>query len=210
MIAVLTGDIVDSTHHDKDRWLPGLKSRLESWGKEGQDWEVYRGDEFQLRLGTPEMALLAAFSIKAHIKAIADTDIRIAIGLGAPEASDNKNAERTPLTQSNGPAFIYSGRKLDEIKKQRIHMAIASEDQTRDQQWNLLLQWVLLSADNWSSVSAEIVDLALTHPELSQTDMAARLNVQQSAISQRLKRADFDLLWQTLAFFKDKIQSICR
>jgi hypothetical protein len=72
------------------------------------------------------------------------------------------------------------------------------------------LQWVLLSADNWSSVSAEIVDLALTHPELSQTDMAARLNVQQSAISQRLKRADFDLLWQTLAFFKDKIQSICR
>lgn len=211
MIAVLTGDIVDSTHQDKARWLPGLKATLAGWGKEGQDWEVYRGDEFQLRLTAPEKALLAAFTIKAHLKAVADTDIRIAIGLGAPETPGRAPApEKTPLTQSNGPAFIYSGRKLDDIKNRRIHLAIASDDHMLDQGWNLLLQWVLLSADNWSSVSAEIVDLALTHPGLSQTDMAARLSVQQSAISQRLKRADFDLLWQTLVFFNDKIQSLCR
>lgn len=237
MIAVLTGDIVDSTHQDKARWLPALKSVLENWGSEAKDWEVYRGDEFQLRLKNPEQSLEAAFSIKARLKAVADTDIRIAIGLGGHEApnehsrdntrdntrennGDNKEQEiandsakqqaATPLTESSGPAFIHSGRKLDEIKKQRIHMAIATEDEMLDRQWNLLLQWVLLSADNWSSVSAEIVDLALTHPGLSQTDMATRLNVQQSAISQRLKRADFDLLWQTLKFFKDKIQSLCR
>jgi len=206
MIAVLTGDIVDSTHQEKDAWLPALKSALINWGKEGKEWEIYRGDEFQLRLRHPERALMAAFSIKARLKAIADTDIRIAIGLG--EAGD-QDQDTTPLTESSGPAFIHSGRKLDEIKKHRIQMAIASEDPASDSAWNLLLQWVLLSADKWSSVSAEIVDLALSHPELSQTDMASRLKVQQPAVSQRLKRADFDLLWQTLEFFKDKIQSLC-
>lgn len=209
MIAVLTGDIVDSTHRDKAGWLPALKSTLTDWGREGRDWEIYRGDEFQLRLNEPKMALHVAFKIKAHIKAVADTDIRIAIGLGAADPKGEKDPDKSPLTESNGPAFIHSGRKLDEIKRQRILLAIATDNEVLDLEWNLLLQWVLLSADKWSSVSAEIVDLALTHPGHSQTQMATQLNVQQSAVSQRLKRADFDLLWQTLEFFKDKIQSLC-
>ena len=58
MIAVLTGDIVDSTHQEKDAWLPALKSALINWGKEGKEWEIYRGDEFQLRLRHPERALV--------------------------------------------------------------------------------------------------------------------------------------------------------
>ena len=206
MIAVLTGDIVDSTHHDKARWLPALKSALGNWGQEGSDWEVYRGDEFQLRLNTPATAILTAFRIKAHVKARADTDIRIAIGLdperpGSARREKQQSSHTSPektgqpppsLTESSGPAFIHSGRKLDEIKKQRIHLAIASDNAPRDREWNLLLQWALLSADNWSSVSAEIVDLALTHPELSQTDMATRLNVQQPAISHSGKHRRFN------------------
>lgn len=210
MIAVLTGDIVGSTHLDKSKWLPALKSALINWGQESVDWEVYRGDEFQLRLITAENALTAAFRIKAQLKALAETEVRIAIGIGAMEGSkEQSNKETTALTESNGPAFILSGRKLDDIKNKRIHLAVATDNEAWDREWNLLLQWVLLSADNWSAGSAEIVDLALSNPTLSQTEMATRLNVAQSAVSQRIKRSGFDLLQQTLELFKEKIKMLC-
>jgi hypothetical protein len=209
MIAVLTGDIVGSTYQDKTKWLPALKSALEHLGQEAADWEVYRGDEFQLRLQTPQKALYAAFLIKARLIARADTHIRIAIGLGAKESQkDNTSTYSTPLTESGGPAFILSGRKLDDIKNRRIQLAIASLQESWDKNWNLMLQWALMTADNWSQGSAEIVDLCLTAPELSQTEMAARLNIAQSAISQRLKRSGFDLLDQTLQLFEEKINDL--
>lgn len=205
MIAVLTGDIIQSTERNKDHWLPALKAVLASQGAPAADWEIYRGDEFQLRLKQPENAVTAAFRIKAHLKAVADTDIRIAIGFGPPEGSP-KNG--TSITESNGPAFVHSGRKLDEIKKDRVNLAIASAHPEFDREINLMLQWVLLTADNWTTVSAEIVDFFLENPQLSQNDMAQRLKIQQSAISQRLKRASFDLLWESLLYFKDKIQHL--
>jgi len=211
MIAVLTGDIVGSTHQDKSKWLPALKAGLNDWGKEGVDWEVYRGDEFQLKLNTPEQALTAAFRIKAQLKALAETEVRIAIGIGPEKAQDQGDkTQKTALTESNGPAFILSGRKLDEIKNKRIHLAVATDQEAWDREWNLILQWALLSADNWSAGSAEIVDLALSHPTLSQTEMANRLKVAQSAISQRIKRSGYDLLEQTLELFKEKIKTLCR
>ena len=123
MIAVLTGDIVDSTHHDKARWLPALKSALGNWGQEGSDWEVYRGDEFQLRLNTPATAILTAFRIKAHVKARADTDIRIAIGLDperpgsarrekqqSSHTSPEKTGQPPPITNGIQRAGLYSFR----------------------------------------------------------------------------------------------------
>jgi len=209
MIAVLTGDIVGSSYQDKTKWLPALKSALQYFGQEGEDWEIYRGDEFQLRLPSPDNALLAAFLIKARLIARAETHIRIAIGLGlADPPNDHPAPYSTPLTQSGGPAFILSGRKLDEIKSRRIHLAMASDNDDFDKSWNLLLQWVLITADSWSSGSAEIVDLCLVAPELSQMEMASQLNIAQSAISQRLKRSGFDLLAQTLALFKEKINAL--
>ncbi|SEA41084.1 SatD family (SatD) [Arachidicoccus rhizosphaerae] len=209
MIAVLTGDIVGSSYQDKTKWIPALKSALQLYGQEGKDWEVYRGDEFQLRLTVPQDALSAAFLIKARLIAQADTHIRIAMGIGPGEAQDNSQPPfTTPLTESGGPAFILSGRKLDEIKNRRIHLAVASENEAWDKNWNLLLQWVLVTADNWSQGSAEIVDLCLVHPELSQTEMAAQLNIAQSAISQRLKRSGFDLLDQTIQLFKEKMNTL--
>lgn len=205
MIAVLTGDIVQSSQHHKDRWLPALKAVLADWGSSPTDWEVYRGDEFQLLLNRPEDALLAAFRIKAHLKAQAETDIRIAIGIGEKEAP---TTEGPGVSEAGGTAFIYSGRKLDEIKKERIQMAIRSDDPDLDEPINLLLQWALLTADNWTTVSAEIVDIFLQQPGNAQTDIAHQLNIQQSAVSQRLKRASFELLWQLIEFFQHKIRSI--
>ena len=67
MIAVLTGDIINSREDQSPKWLIALKEGLNQYGKEPQDWEIYRGDSFQLET-TPSKALQAAIHIKAAMK----------------------------------------------------------------------------------------------------------------------------------------------
>ena len=67
MIAVLTGDIVNSKSENAEVWLEALKSTLELYGKTPKDWEVFRGDSFQLVVSN-EKAILASIHIKCAIK----------------------------------------------------------------------------------------------------------------------------------------------
>lgn len=202
MIAVLTGDIINSRGQEKTIWLNSLKSVLATKGNTPKDWEIYRGDEFQLQLSNAEDALLTAFQIKSRIKSYENIDVRIAIGLG------DKTLNTRKITESNGSAFVNSGRKFDELKKEKLSLSIVSGNEFFDKEMDLLLRWALVNIDGWTAVSAEIVYLFLNNPALSQTDVAQRLNIQQSAVSQRLKRANFDLLIQLIDFYKEKIRSL--
>ncbi|MDO1499243.1 hypothetical protein Q2T40_03060 [Winogradskyella maritima] len=69
MVAVITGDIIGSGNHSSSTWLPILKKHLSKLGKSPHDWEVYRGDEFQLKI-TAKEALVQAIYIKALLKTI--------------------------------------------------------------------------------------------------------------------------------------------
>lgn len=62
--------------------------------------------------------------------------------------------------------------------------------------------------DNWSPVSAEIVSMNLRNPNASQQMLAEELNIKQSAISQRQKRARLDLVRELLAYYKETINEI--
>ncbi|AYD46678.1 hypothetical protein [Arachidicoccus soli] len=202
MIAILTGDIINSEGQEKTVWLNALKTVLSAKGNSPKDWEIYRGDEFQLQLSNAEDALHTAFQLKSHIKSYENIDVRIAIGLG------DKTLNARKITESNGSAFVNSGRKFDDLKKEKLSLAIVSGNEIFDKEMDLLLKWVLVSIDSWTAVSAEIVYLFLNNPTLSQTDVAHQLKIQQSAVSQRLKRANFDLLIQLIDFYKEKILSL--
>jgi len=54
MIAIITGDIKDSRLVPVDKWMKLLKAELGLWGKAAEDWDIYRGDSFQLKLKNPE------------------------------------------------------------------------------------------------------------------------------------------------------------
>jgi len=56
-------------------------------------------------------------------------------------------------------------------------------------------------------MSAEIVELFLLNPDINQEEAAKRLQISQSSVSQRLKRANFDLLLETEVYFRQLIQS---
>ena len=67
MKAVLTGDIIGSRTINAQIWLTRLKEVLDEYGEKPKNWNIYRGDSFQV-ITKAEDALRIAFLIKATIK----------------------------------------------------------------------------------------------------------------------------------------------
>ncbi len=196
MKAILTGDIIHSKDHKAGKWLPVLKKSLGRYGSEPLEWEIYRGDSFQLET-TPEQALEAAIYIKACLKQIRHLDARIAIGLGEKDHAAEK------ITESNGTAFYHSGECFENLKKQTL--AINSGDETFDTTINVMLQLASLTMDNWLPAAAKIVCTVLEHPEANQKEIAALLEKSQSTISEALIRAGFDEVQKMIHFYKTQL-----
>ena len=201
MIAILTGDIIGSGNYSSGTWLPVLKGYFSKLGDSPNDWDVYRGDEFQLKI-PPEQALRTAIYIKALLKSIKGLDARMGIGLG------DETFTGTGISESNGPAYQRSGRVFESLKEDKLNLAIATGDVFFDDTLNLMLKLALDFMDHWSPVSAEIVVLALDNPHASQTEMAEWLNIRQSAVSQRQKRARLDLVMQLLGYYAQTLKEI--
>ncbi|SHG43898.1 transcriptional regulator [Flagellimonas flava] len=192
-IAIITGDIINSRKATPLVWLPHLKEALNAHGKEPQQWEIYRGDSFQLETA-PEKALEIAIYIKSCLKQQKGIDVRMAIGLG------EKNYSSEKITESNGSAFIRSGECFENLKKQTL--ALKSSSETWDNTINLMLQLASLSMDNWLPATSRIVKTAMEHPKANQNELAAILDNSQSNISEALLRAGFDEVQKMIAYYK--------
>jgi hypothetical protein len=70
MISIITGDIINSRKLPSTIWIDGLKELLNTKGKNPSEWEIYRGDEFQIEIINPEEALITALQIKAYLKTL--------------------------------------------------------------------------------------------------------------------------------------------
>ncbi|WP_036154999.1 SatD family protein [Maribacter forsetii] len=198
MIAIITGDIINSENHPSSQWIDLLKNYFRKFGESPMNWEIYRGDEFQLKV-TEKNALFTAIRIKAMLKTIKGLDVRMGIGIGL------ETYIGTGVTESNGPAYQRSGRNFETLKESKVNLSIATGEQARDRTLNLMLRLALDFMDDWSVVSAEIVTLSLDYPHYSQKEIAQQLGIKQSAVSQRLKRARLDLVLDVLSYYKELI-----
>ena len=120
MIAVLTGDIINSKKGAIESWLNILKETLHQYGDEPKNWSVFRGDSFQLSIA-PEKALMAALHIKSTIKQTKLQDVRIAIGIGDEHYSSSK------ISEANGSAYVNSGECFESLKKQNHELSYKKE-----------------------------------------------------------------------------------
>ena len=200
MTSIITGDIINSKGSSPKAWLTALKTILSHYGSNPAQWEIYRGDSFQLEV-TPNKALEACLLIKATIKQFKNLDVRLAIGIG------NKTFDSEKITESNGTAFVNSGECFEALKKTTL--AIKSPINAFDQPLNIMLELALLTINYWSSTSATLVKTALEHPEFNQKKLADLLEKTQGNISQGLKRAGFDELSKLLEYYKTQIQTLC-
>jgi len=196
MIAVLTGDIVNSRDHEVTHWLPSLKEILNTYGSTPKQWEIFRGDSFQLSV-KPTIALLVAIHIKAVIKQTKDLDVRIAIGLG------EENYSGKSITESNGTAYINSGKCFEALQKQQL--AITSNKNSFNNVINLMLNLASLTTNNWTPTVAEAIKIAIDHPSKNQKELAKLLNKSQSNVSELLNRGGLDEVLQLNEYYKTHI-----
>ena len=201
MEAIITGDIINSEDYQTSEWLGILKSYFSKLGNSPTDWEIYRGDEFQLRVPLAS-ALEVAICIKALMKSIKGLDVRMGIGIG------EVTFVGMGVSESNGPAYQLSGRTFEALKENKVSLTIATDNKDYNHTMNLMIKLALDFMDRWSPVSAEIVAIALENPEASQHKIANDLSIQQSAVSQRQKRARLDLVKELLAYYSDTIKEI--
>ncbi len=201
MTGVITGDIIDSKKVQASLWLEPLKAELGLVGMQPRDWEIFRGDSFQLEVD-PVKALGTAIRIKAAIRRVKQIDVRLAIGIG------EKTHVSERITESNGSAFIYSGELFERLEREKLNLAVSSPDPEFDRDINLMLRLALTIMDNWKAGSAEMVWMGLRFPEKSQRELGEQLHIRQNAVSGRLKRARFAEIAAVISHYEVKMKGM--
>ncbi|WP_417875919.1 transcriptional regulator [Winogradskyella sediminis] len=203
MTGIITGDIIKSRDAtSQDLWLNTLKSALNSLTHNTSNYEIYRGDSFQIECSNPLHSFKYAVYIKACIKTIKGLDVRLAIGIGG------KSYQGNTVSESNGEAFIYSGETLETLKKEKVNLKLKTRSSTIDTELNLYFKLALIAMDNWTVNSAEIMKLSIEHPNMIQSDLAKLIGISQDAVSKRQKRAYLDEILELEHLFRQKINQL--
>lgn len=202
LVGIITGDIINSRSTQPRQWLSILKKTLSAEGESPEAWEIYRGDSFQLQVKNPSAAFLTAIRIKANLKSVKYLDVRMAIGIGMKEFPASK------ITESNGEAFIYSGEKLESLQQEKQNLAIKSPWNEFDREMNLYFRFASIAMDNWSAGAANLIRILVDNPDITQTTLAKKLKITQSAVSGRQKRAYYQEIRDLEDLFRQKLEKL--
>ncbi len=197
MIAVITGDIINSRRVNSEIWLPRLKEYLSKIIPDTEKWEIYRGDSFQIEVEIAK-ALEIAICIKALIKSNGKIDARMSIGIG------DKNFKGIKVTESYGTAYINSGESLENIKNTTL--ALKSPFDEFNDYFNPILKLVSFITTDWKPVTSETIFYALTHRGLMQKEVAERLEKDPTTVNKALKRGGYDEIVEIINLYSKKIQ----
>ncbi|MDR9456207.1 MAG: hypothetical protein RI572_02250 [Salegentibacter sp.] len=197
MIAVLTADLINSTNYSETlmgRVMAVLKEEFSDVKKKypSSDFSIYRGDSFQGVLQHPEEALTVMLQLKTAILSISTTkkgksreaDLRIAIGIGSLDFQGKT------IEESNGQAFQFSGRSLDEMKYEGRKTRLKTPSETINGEFDASLFLLDEITDRWSTASAEVIYFLLKG--LKEKEIATELGISQSAVNQRKKAAGWE------------------
>ncbi len=204
MISILTGDVIKSRQSLSKKWLTLLKDALNQSGVSPKDWEIYRGDSFQLEIKDPAESLLKAIHIKAALKTMKNMDVRMSIGIG------KVNYRAAKITESNGEAFINSGERFETLKKEKRTLAIKSPWESFDTEMNMAIRLASIAMDNWSMASAELVKLSIEENKISQQEIGIKLGIAQSTVSERQSRAYYNEIMDLEKVFRNKINILIK
>ncbi len=215
MIAILTADLIDSSQYE-DELLASVLNKLKKEFDEIQQssraqdirFNIFRGDSFQGIIHDPKNALRIALQIKAAVNQIHPeetkknrtyskvADFRIALGIGSIDF------ERDSISESNGQAFHFSGRTLDEMKNENQRTKIKTENEEINAEFNTSFFLLDMLIEKWSTASAEVVYYSLKG--LKEREIAEKINVSQSAVNQRKKASG----WEAISRLVDRYEQV--
>ena len=164
---------------------------------------------FQGIIKDPEEALIIAMQIKAainriHLKKTKKSktyskivDFKVAIGIGT------QSLEREAIAESNGQAFQFTGRTMYEMKNENRKTRIKTEIEDINEEFDNSFFLLDTITDKWSTASAEVVYYLLR--DLKEREVAAEINISQSAVNQRKKAAGWEAIALLLARYRKVI-----
>ncbi len=198
LIAVITGDLIDSRKVDAAIWMPVLDDALKHISSR---YDIYRGDSFQAEVEL-EQAIHHLFYIKAKIKSLKNLDVRMTMGIGTVDYQD------AHVRTSAGDAFLFAGERFDTLKKETV--AIRSPWSDLDEGIELMLQLSMEIAGRWTENMAEAVAVSLLHPGMNQHELAAVLNRKyQSQVSTELNKAGYSKINRVIDYCTEQILKKC-
>ncbi|SEL44479.1 hypothetical protein SAMN05216262_11122 [Colwellia chukchiensis] len=205
MIAVLTGDLVNSTKMSKQTYASTIKALQDLLAEAAQAYRasgaVYRGDEFQIQYPEPIFALKSTLLIKLalHLSSNSSKPIQCTLSLAY---GDYNHLDEKPNT-SSGPVFIRSGRGL--TSAQRGELAVHFPTTIAEQQTRLLSQFLNHLLNRLTKSQAQLLyqyiasDFA-EHKKLAQITATTRQN-----ISNRLANIGAFLVRDYMKFINQKV-----
>ncbi len=198
MHVIIIGDIVNSRQVDTDRWLRILEEALQRYTK---NFDIFRGDSFQAELPVAD-CFKFVFYVKARIKSLNYLDVRLGIGIGEIEYSDDS------IRKSNGQAFIYAGEAFDALRKDLV--LLRSPWPEYDAPVNIMMDLAMELSGKWTVNMAESVAIALENPEASQKELADILKRKyQSQVSTELSKAHFVQLSKVIDYCTQELIKRC-
>ncbi|MFC2969138.1 hypothetical protein [Acidimangrovimonas pyrenivorans] len=205
-VAILTGDLIGSTKADPAAVeqamavLASTAAEISAWQADGADTRFtrFRGDGWQMMLTDPALALRAAVTLMARLRASeTGLDSRLAIGIGRLDRAGSDD-----LSDAAGPAFERSGRALDAMKR-ADRMAIDGLAPTRLHRGLLALIDERMS--RWTPEQAEAAALYLHPDNPTLSEIGAELDISPQAVSYRLTGAGAPRLRQVLRDWEDEV-----
>ena len=225
---IITGDIVSSRtiepdtrqklFEDINQFLKGLKKKWIS------RYETFRGDSLQCQAKMPELSLRIALIIRCYFRAYVpeeakikispkknkkktpmkgyyttDFDIRLAIGIGEVDF-----IKKDKISNSDGAAFRFSGETLDLMKSTSQKLAIMTMDKELDEQITPSILLLDALIEKWTRNQAELVLYKLQ--DIKEEQIAAQLDISQSAVNQRTKTAQWYAIGKLLDYFEKTVQ----
>ena len=198
--AVITGDVIGSRKRGPDKWMPALKGVLSQFGDTPTDWDIYRGDGFQVKVKDPSDGLITALKIKSGLKSNQGLDARMAIGIG------DMTYESSRVGESSGDAFVFSGALVEKLDGMHVTLAVATPWPNFDIDMNMSLALAAALMDRWLPNYAKAISAHLAHPELTQVQLGDTLGLAQNTLSERLSRAHKRELMQFEKVFRLKLK----
>lgn len=206
MKGIITGDIVDSSQISA-RYRGELLKCLNTMGDELQcvtpfSMELFRGDSFQLLIDEPSAAIKIAILLRAGLirhtasKENGMWDARISLGIGNVEFLSER------IVTSDGEAFHYSGRQLDEMGKQRL--AVKTPWQDVNDELALSTAFIDDIINGWSSKQAGMIYLALRQ-DTPKKDIAKLIGTSVQNVRNVLSSAKESLVRKYIERYRDII-----
>lgn len=205
-VAIITGDIVDSTKMTAGeraamlQLLQSLPVCLSPICK--TNIEIFRGDGFQLKITEPNNALQIALAIRAIIRANkfknnnGQWDVRMAIGIGTLDY------ETDSLFTSDGEEFRLSGRSLDLIGKSRLIIETPWEEVNKELMVSTLFADDVVSS--WTTSQSRIMFEKLVKNQ-SQEEIGNTLGVTRQMVSKALKAARCHIIHNCIGRFEELV-----